>query len=342
MLRKEFEAVVDEYRLSLKTNPHDFYALRELMLSAAHLNDMDELALGAEAKHFAYNSKTVKEVCESAPEEDKEYFRIFAKLYADKKRKADCNREIELLRRELKRTEGDIGVAKDACFEYYFHGKHGSELHPNIIFIMVWCLIAFFCMPCLGGIFDNIEDEESAIFFAVAGGLALLIGLAVNFLIVYPKMKTIKKIAAYIKELEAESEATARKIKALEAEAEQLSYDIGKAVQDLIRKDRLIVTDSVKEQVPEFGKIKKHQCPSCGGSLRIDSDKQMYHCAFCGSAYDYEYFREDRIHEAGETYLSRGEFMATADAYEFMLKKDPHDFLALDRKSTRLNSSHQI
>ena len=42
-------------------DPHDFYALRELMLSAAHLNDMDELALGAEAKHFAYNSKTVKE-----------------------------------------------------------------------------------------------------------------------------------------------------------------------------------------------------------------------------------------------------------------------------------------
>ena len=75
--------------------------------------------------------------------------------------------------------------------------------------------------------------------------------------------------------------------------------------------------------------IKKHQCPSCGGSLIIDNDKQMYHCTFCGSTYDYEYFREEQMHEMGETFLSRGEFMAAIDAYKFTLQKDPHDFLAL-------------
>ena len=75
--------------------------------------------------------------------------------------------------------------------------------------------------------------------------------------------------------------------------------------------------------------IKKHQCPSCGGGLVIDNDKQMYHCTFCGSTYDYEYFKEDRMHEAGETYISRSEFMAAIDAYKFTLKKDPHDFIAL-------------
>ena len=98
------------------------------------------------------------------------------------------------------------------------------------------------------------------------------------------------------------------------------------------------VKEKVEEQVSGISKIKKHQCPSCGGSLRIDRDKQMYHCTFCGSSYDYEYFREDKIHEAGETYLSRGEFMATADAYEFMLKKDPHDFLAL--RGLMLTAAH--
>ena len=61
--------------------------------------------------------------------------------------------------------------------------------------------------------------------------------------------------------------------------------------------------------------IKKHQCPSCGGSLIIDNDKQLYHCTFCGSTYDYEYFREEQMHEMGETFLSRGEFMAAIDAY---------------------------
>lgn len=75
--------------------------------------------------------------------------------------------------------------------------------------------------------------------------------------------------------------------------------------------------------------IKKHQCPSCGGNLIIDNDKQMYHCTFCGSAYNYEYFREDQMLQMGETYLLRGEFNAAVDAYKFTLKKDPHDFLAL-------------
>ena len=78
-----------------------------------------------------------------------------------------------------------------------------------------------------------------------------------------------------------------------------------------------------------MGSIKKHQCPSCGGNLIVDNDKQMYHCTFCGSTYDYEYFREDQIQQMFGTFLSRGEFMAAADACKFMLKKDPHDFIAL-------------
>ena len=179
------------------------------------------------------------------------------------------------------------------------------------------------------GFFYNIDDGGTAALFAVIGGLILLIGSGINFLIVYPKIRMIKKIDADIRNLKTDSEATAGKIRDLEAEAEKISYDIRKAVCDFVKKDRLITADSAKEQASEFGKIKQHQCPSCGGSLRIDRDKQMYHCTFCGSTYDYEYFREERIHEAGETYLSRGEFMATSDAYEFMLKKDPHDFIAL-------------
>ena len=39
--------------------------------------------------------------------------------------------------------------------------------------------------------------------------------------------------------------------------------------------------------------IKKHQCPSCGGTLSVDNERQMYRCKFCGSTYDYEYFREE-------------------------------------------------
>ena len=326
--RGEVKAAVDAYRLILKKAPHDFLALRGLMLAAAYLKDMDGFARMGEAKHFSYDSQLAREVLDATSEEDKEYFSEISRIYADKKQLIDRNREIESLRRERERIEANIRFTDKTRYEYYFEGKYGST-SPKTVFIIVWCLTAFYFVPSFIGIFDNIDEDGLPIFFVIVCGLALLFGLGVNFLIVYPKMRMIKRIDADVRNLKNESEAIAGKIRVLEAEAEKLSDNIRKAIQDLIRTDRRIVTDSVKEQVPEFGKIKKHQCPSCGGSLRIDSDKQMYHCTFCGSAYDYEYFREDRIHEAGETYLSRGEFMATTEAYEFMLKKDPHDFLAL-------------
>ena len=326
--RGEVEAAVDAYRLILKKAPHDFLALRGLMLAAAYLRDMDGLARMGEAKHFSYDSKLAGEVLDATSEEDKDYFSGYGKIYADKKQLIDLNREIESLHRERESIEAKIRFTDNTRYEYYFETKN-SKYHPKTVFIVVWCLTAFYCAPSFFGIFDNIDERGMPSFFAIVCVLALLIGCGINFLIVYPKMRMINAIDADIRNQKTESEAIAGKIRTLETEAEKLSDDIRKAIQDLIRIDRQIVTDSVKKQVPEFGKIKKHQCPSCGGSLRIDSDKQMYHCTFCGSTYDYEYFREGRIHEAGETYLSRGEFMATTETYEFMLKKDPHDFLAL-------------
>ena len=326
--RGEVEAAVDAYRLILKKTPHDFLALRGLMLAAAYLKDMNGLSRIGDAKHFSYDSQLVSEVLDAASEEDKEYFSEFAKIYVNKQKQIDCNREIKSLHQEYEREEAYIRLTDNTRYEYYFETKYGHH-DPEPIFIAVWCLTIIQTLPLFNGFIYNLVEGDSAALFAVVGGLVLLIGLGINYLIVYPKIKMIKKIDADISNLKIESEATARKINELEAEAEKFSDDIRKAIWDFIEKDRLITADSAKEQVPEFGKIKQHQCPSCGGSLRIDSDKQMYHCTFCGSTYDYEYFREDRIRVAGETYLSRGEFMATTEAYEFMLKKDPHDFLAL-------------
>ena len=78
-----------------------------------------------------------------------------------------------------------------------------------------------------------------------------------------------------------------------------------------------------------MSQIKKQQCPSCGGNLFDDSEKQMYRCISCGSSYDYDYFREEKLHGMGETYLSRGESKAAIDAYRLILQNNPHDFAAL-------------
>lgn len=75
--------------------------------------------------------------------------------------------------------------------------------------------------------------------------------------------------------------------------------------------------------------VKSNLCPTCGGLLDIDLDKQMYVCTYCGVSFDYEYFREDNVKEIASKAINRGEYGAAKDAYDFMLKKDPHDFDAL-------------
>ena len=217
------------------SKPHDFYALRELMLSAAYLNDMDELALDAEAKHFSYNSKKVKEVIESASEEDKEYFKKFAGIYAVKKRKADCNREIESLYRERERIEAAMRLTEDTRRDYYIKaGRHG-KWHPTAYFIFGWCNTALFIIVelIIAAVLAASGTGGAFAFMAVFGGLTLLIGAGVNLGYVFPRMKSMKEIDTYIEEYKAELSLAEEKIKEREAEADELSDDIRRYIRDL-------------------------------------------------------------------------------------------------------------
>jgi len=349
--RGEYMAAVDAYKLILEKEPHDFRALRGIMLGAARLNNIDELTGVGEAKHFSYNAKLADDAIKNASEQDKDYFTKLGKIYADKVRLIDCNREIKSLTQEHDRIDTTCRLIDDSRIDYYFDGRHGAKYSPKTWFCMMWGATAFFiALPFLTLAVIGFGDVISTVsILAVLDAILVLACAAYNFGRVYPRMKKIKEIDGEIIGYNAESGRIGMKIRELEEEVRKLDIEIRRSIDNFIKDDRLIMsgplmervpeistvkkqvpeTSPVKEQASEIGAIKKHQCPSCGGRLRVDSDKQMYLCTYCGSTYDYEYFREDQIHEVGETYLSRKEFMATADAYEFMLKKDPHDFLAL-------------
>ena len=242
MLRKEFEAVVDEYRLSLKTNPHDFYALRGLMLAAAFLKDMDGLVHADEAKHFSYNPIIVNEVIDCASEENKEYFKKFAKLYADKKRQIDCSREIESLRQDCKRIETAMQLTEDTRRDYYIKvGRFGisQPWHPKAYFIFGWCATDFFLILelIIAGVLASSGTGGEGVFMAVFGGLTLLIGAGVNFGYVFPRFKIMKEIDTYMEEFKTELSITEAKIRKLEAENEELSEDIRKSINDFVWED---------------------------------------------------------------------------------------------------------
>ncbi|MBO7453085.1 MAG: hypothetical protein J6U54_22355 [Clostridiales bacterium] len=73
-----------------------------------------------EAKHFSYDSKLVGEVLDAASEEDKEYFSKLAKIYADKQKQIDCNREIKSLHRKREREDAYIRFTDNTRWLFYF------------------------------------------------------------------------------------------------------------------------------------------------------------------------------------------------------------------------------
>ncbi|MBE7070500.1 MAG: hypothetical protein E7386_08365 [Ruminococcaceae bacterium] len=75
--------------------------------------------------------------------------------------------------------------------------------------------------------------------------------------------------------------------------------------------------------------VKMHICPTCGGKLLVNTERQMYECPYCGGTFDYDYFREDNVKDVASKAIRRNEFGSAKDAYDFMLTKDPHDFEAL-------------
>lgn len=330
--RGEFKAAVDVFKLILQNDPHDFQANRGMMLAAAHMHGIDEIISNEKPEEFSYDSQMVSEAVESSSEEDKGYFTDFRKLYSEKKKLADRLNEIQALKDEEQRLEASIRLTDDSRYHYYITTKYEKLKSPKSMFIMNWCFVAFFVSFAIFFVLPVIVLGKDAIWVAYLSLICVTIAAAItinNLVSVYPRVKKINDIDKHIEELKTELIRLSEKIEACESEAEKFSANIMRSSRDFVSKDRQITKEPVRENVSGIGTIRKHQCPSCGGGLIIDNDKQMYHCTFCGSTYDYEYFKEDRMHEAGETYISRSEFMAAIDAYKFTLKKDPHDFLAL-------------
>ena len=89
----------------------------------------------------------------------------------------------------------------------------------------------------------------------------------------------------------------------------------------------LIITGKGKDGYMAI--VKSNICNMCGGLLDIDIDRQVYICPFCGVTFDYEYFRKDNVLDIAKKSVTRNEFGAAKDAFDYMLKKDPHNFEAL-------------
>ena len=75
--------------------------------------------------------------------------------------------------------------------------------------------------------------------------------------------------------------------------------------------------------------VYSHICPTCGGKLNVNTERQMYECPFCGVTFDYDYFREESVLSIASEALKNDEFASAESAYDFMLVKEPDNFEAL-------------
>ncbi|WP_034448848.1 hypothetical protein [Butyrivibrio sp. AE2032] len=245
LLRKEFQAAADAYKFILSKDPHDFLALRGLMLAAARLKNMDELVRRNKNKDFSYNRQFVSDAVEGASEEDKEYFEDLGKLYSDLKRLSDCTGEIETLGKARRKTEEAIHNNEKTRNEYYFKDRYSIEYAPHSVFMIVglaniiFILLTFICavILCTKG------DGHLAFVVALFCVLANIAIAVLNFKLVYPRVKKINEIDAANGELYSESEKTAGKIKELKEESDRLATELNVSVSEFVKKDKLIMRD---------------------------------------------------------------------------------------------------
>ena len=79
--------------------------------------------------------------------------------------------------------------------------------------------------------------------------------------------------------------------------------------------------------------LKVHICPTCGGNLKVNTERQMYECPFCGVTFDYDYFREENVLSIASRALKNKEFDSADNAYDFLLEKETDNFEALRGKA---------
>ena len=246
--RGEYMAAADAYKFKLKKDPDDFLARRGLMLAAARLKKMDDLISEDYSKSSQINLMLVCDAVEGAPEKDKGYFEELVKLYSDMKKLSKCNADIKTLGKDAKRIGDEIRFTDESCVNYKIETGYLAGKEPVEAFVSAWVLDFFLFAVMLCVVVPLAVSGPLITTLFVSLAFALVIGLIaiVNMTAVYPEVKELKELKAYVKELRIESGAVDEKIGKLKNEAYMLSESIRIAANVFVEKDRLIMKDYIK------------------------------------------------------------------------------------------------
>ena len=237
----EFHAAADAFKNVMENDPHDFLALRGLLLASAHLADMEELFREDNRKGFAYNANLINDAIKNSSEEDREYFNEFGRIFSDKKRLYDLNNEIKSLKDDKKKLEAQITLHNEERTFYYVMNRRGRKKDPKATFIPL--VIAGGYM-ILSGLFWFIMESglDNDWLLQGLGWFCLILGIILvgcSFIFIFPKVLEVKDIDKYCNALKTELMQVETKIKGLEYEADNLSDHIRTSSSIFLSKDRL-------------------------------------------------------------------------------------------------------
>ena len=233
--KREFTAAIETFRGILKKDPHNFLALRGLMLASAYMGDIAEILQVEKTRSYSYNSEIVNEVIESASEEDREYFTEFENIMSEKKRLYDINNVILNLQREKTSIENDIKCKNLRIEQNYF-----LNTHPKALFILSIFLIAGIALLAVGMLI--IMKSILVLIVLIPFILYAVFGIVV-LVDSYHKMDNINVLNMVINGLNADLERNAERMKDLDAEADKLLTDIKKSAIEFAKKDYTKVSD---------------------------------------------------------------------------------------------------
>ena len=240
--RGEFDAASDVYRFLLTKDPHDFKALRGLMLAAGHCGDVKDLTKFVDSGEFECDKESVKFVMSNCPSEDKEYFDVFEGVYSGLGNLTSLNKEYKDLRKQKKQIEDKIQLQHGRYKENMFVDRGGVEHEPKTVFISLWVIIAVLIALAVGGaaaLFAR-SGISPALSVGIIGAVVPLLIITLNCKVIYPKVKAAKQIDLNLKDLYNQAAGIQERIDKLSDEIHDSSSKIKHACADLCKSDKAL------------------------------------------------------------------------------------------------------
>lgn len=313
---KEFESARQKYRDILVNDPHNFYALRGLVLSAAGVSSIADLEDPAnlENSDFTQVNNELTVALNHAGSEDAAYFDKFSELI-------ESAGELKRLNKEFKYITSPM---------YKKKGKESSALGE------LGCFIEFILIPGL------ILDIPVFIAFVVSG-ISPVIPLVLFFVLLIALGIEIARSNKQSEDLQKQKDEKADAVRSRTGRIDQKKQETAEQYSALFSKLKEYEprTDEVQNAEVHAGgepatdsaedasvdEAKTIVCDKCGANLSLDKIKRVYACNSCGVAYGVSLFFAHPLEKALNA-MNSGYYAEAEERFAHVLMVNPTDFEA--------------